>query len=341
VEVVADPIAAELAALLRSAAHPRARLARVEATVLTAREPGAMRAAKAFPPFQAMEAAMRDGYDWRVAQQMFGLFSPSRKIRASAWALDELAAAGAEAQAAAALARAAATVDPGLRPGGLRLAIVPADPSNRNLMVRNGGLSALGEAGRVGATVWPSAGNLGRLGPALVRAFALGVRWAATGAAKRYTLADALAAEGLAAALVAELFPALPAPWLAAHVAPAEWPADLRAVAALYGAGDYSRVPANSYGRSEWRALPDPPAGAPLDAEELAYAEEVVGAASAADDPRAIAAHLFGDAIIAEQGHPQAGLPPYAGFEVAYRLVLRAGVRPGAALGAPTAAVLG
>lgn len=339
-EVQADPIAQELAELLASTEHARAKLAQVEAAVLTPPRSGSAQAQRSFPPFLVMQAAMRDGYDWRVAQQMYGLFSPSRKVRASVWAIERLREADAWGRAAGELARAAALVGRALRPTSLRLALVPADPSNRNLMVRNSGLSVFGEPGRLGATVWPGAGNLARLGPALVRGLALSVRWAASGAAARYTLADALAAEGLAAALVAAAFPAAPEPWLLAHAAPAGWADDLRAAAGLYGLPDYRRVPANTYGRNEWRDVDPPPPAAPLDAEELAYAEELAAAALAADDPRAIAAHLYGDVIVAEQGHLQVGLPPYAGFEVAYRLVRRAGLAPGAALGLETAAVL-
>jgi len=45
------------------------------------------------------------------------------------------------------------------------------------------------------------------------------------------------------------------------------------------------------------------------------------GAALGATAPGVIAAYLYGDALTAPQGHPTAGLPPYAGFEVGYRLV--------------------
>lgn len=207
-------------------------------------------------------------------------------------------------------------------------------------MQRNAGLSVFGGGDGLAAEVWPSAGNLARLGPALARGLALAARWAASGAERSYTLRDALAAEGLAAALVGQLFPELPAPWLVAHAAPPSWPADLQAVAELYGAASYARVPANNYGQSEWRDLAPPPAAAPLDAEELAYAEHVLAGALYASDPRTIAAHLYGDAIIAEQGHPQAGLPPYAGFELAYRLVLRAGAPLSSATGMPSAALV-
>jgi uncharacterized protein YjaZ len=339
-EITHSAMAATLEQLLRSTSHPRERLARASTTILTPLGPGQRSQAQSFRPAHVMEAVMRDGYDLHAAQQVYGLFSPSRKIRASAWALDRLRDERVFEQAGVLLSRAGDAINKALRPASLQLMIIPADPSNRNLMIRNAGLSVSGGAGSLAATVWPSAGNLARLGAALVRGFALGVRWSATNAARRYTLADALAAEGLAAALVSELVPGCPAPWLIAHVAPASWPGDLQAIAEIYGVSAYQRVPANTYGRSDWHDLAAPPAAAPLDDEELAYAEEVIAGALGADDPRTIAAHLYGDAIAAEQGHPQAGLPPYAGFEVAYRLVRRSGQPADAALGLPTSTVL-
>ncbi len=339
-EIVADPWVATLEELLQSAARPRERFEQARASFLVPPAPGDHSRAQEFPPFQVMAAALRDGYDLRVAQQVYGLFSPSRKIRASAWAIERLRAERAFEQAAELLARAAELLGRQHCPATLRLALIAADPSNRNLMLRNAGLSVFGGGDGLAAEVWPSAGNLARLGPALARGLALAARWAANGAEHSYTLRDALAAEGIAAALVAELFPDLPAPWLVAHTAPPSWPIDLQAIAELYGAASYARVPANNYGYSELRDLALPPEAAPLDSEELAYAEHVLAGAIGAGDPRAIAAHLYGDTIIAEQGHPQAGLPPYAGFELAYRLVLRAGIPFGTALGMPSAALV-
>lgn len=339
-EIVPDAWVATLEELLQSAAHPRERFELARASFLAPPAPGDHSRAQEFPPYQVMAAALRDGYDLRVAQQVYGLFSPSRKIRASAWAIEQLRAARAYERAAELLARAAELLGGAHCPATLRLALVPADPSNRNLMQRNAGLSVFGGGDALAAEVWPSPSNLARLGPALARGLALAARWAASGAERTYTLRDALAAEGLAAALVARLFPDIAAPWLVAHAPPPSWPADLQAVAELYGAASYARVPANNYGQSEWRNLAPPPEAAPLEAEELAYAEHVLAGAIRSGDPRTIAAHLYGDAIIAEQGHPQAGLPPYAGFELAYRLVLRAGIPLNVALAAPSAALV-
>lgn len=57
-----------------------------------------------------------------------------------------------------------------------------------------------------------------------------------------------------------------------------------------------------------------------LDAEELAYAAEVIAPALQDRDARSIAANLYGDEILAFQGHEGVGLPPFAGFAVAAAL---------------------
>lgn len=49
-------------------------------------------------------------------------------------------------------------------------------------------------------------------------------------------------------------------------------------------------------------------------------------------DARIIAAHLYGDLVVAAQGHQTVGLPPYAGFEIAHRLVQSYLQRTGASL---------
>ncbi|GAB4126533.1 MAG: hypothetical protein Fur005_41260 [Roseiflexaceae bacterium] len=317
-EITLDPTARAIAELLCSTDHPRERLAQAQ-DLLRPPVAGQPRYGAGFSPFEVMEAAMRDGYDWRAAQQVFGLFSPARKIRASVWALEQFAMQQVEQRARAALLAAAQVLEPAWRPKRILLAILPADPSNRNLMIRNSGMSSFGEAERVCLTFWPSPGNLARFEAVLVRAFALGCYWAATNAAEHYRLADALHAEGYAANIVAACYPQIEAPWLVAHTAPPVWAAELAAVAALYGVANYAQVPANLYGRSEERLLPFPPIALPLDPEEFAYSQAILADHATSNDARVIAACLYGDAIIAEQGHPQFGLSPYAGLEVAYR----------------------
>ncbi|MCI0711199.1 MAG: hypothetical protein L0154_13660, partial [Chloroflexi bacterium] len=55
----------------------------------------------------------------------------------------------------------------------------------------------------------------------------------------------------------------------------------------------------------------------PMDAETRDYAIDLIAAGLAETNPNRIAACLYGDEIVAEQGHEGIGLPPYAGFEVA------------------------
>jgi uncharacterized protein YjaZ len=82
-----------------------------------------------------------------------------------------------------------------------------------------------------------------------------------------------------------------------------------------------------------------------LDTDELEYALAVIGGALDISDARLIAAHLYGDELLAAQGHPTVGLPPFAGFEVGYRLVQayleHTGESLPEAIGKPTGAILG
>ena len=83
----------------------------------------------------------------------------------------------------------------------------------------------------------------------------------------------------------------------------------------------YDDVLVNVYGMTAQVGSARPPGAQPLDAEELAYAREVIGGALNRSDARLTAAHLYGDELLAAQGHPTVGLPPFAGFEAGYRLV--------------------
>lgn len=325
-EIRSHPGNSILADLLCSQAKPRQRFELAKAQVIGgpafAESNAALAKAKTTPPSAVMEAVLRDGYDYLVAQQLFGLFSPARKVGASEWALAQFRVNDTLRRITGALARAANELDRSDMPATLNVLLVPADPSNRNLMIRNSGLSTFGAAvGYLAITVWPSVGNLARLPAAAARAFALGLLWRAGRADTHYSLADALAAEGQAAALLGRLFPEYQTPWLTAHVAPPDWDADLAHIAALYGVECYDAVPANIYGGSDVAVEP-PPHSVVLDAEERYYAQELLAAAQTATDPRTIAAHLYGDAIASSQGHAQAGLPAYAGFEIAFRSYL-------------------
>ncbi len=296
--------------------------------------------------YAVMQAARQDGYDVMMAQQMWGLFDPGRKLEASEWAFDRLASADALAMARSWLH---ACADALPAPAGLsRVACVllPADPANWNLMAMNHGLSAFGGVpGYLLAEVWPSRGNMARLRPALARVFAHNVRRAWAPPAGEATLGDILVLESLAAAFVAAVCPdARVEPWLVPFHQADDWPDALAAVARLYGVAAFDAIGFNVYGARYASGLPWPPQARPLAADELAYAREVIGAALETTIPSRIAAYLYGDELVGAHGHPTVGLPPYAGFEVGYHLArdyLRRTSRSVAqAMATPSAAIL-
>jgi len=273
--------------------------------------------------YAVMQAARQDGYDVMMAQQMWGLFDPGRKPEASEWAFDRLACADALAIVRSWL-HACADVLPA--PAGLSrvaCALLPADPANWNLMAMNHGLSAFGGVpGYLLAEVWPSAGNMARLRPAIARVFAHNVRWAYAPPAGEATLGDIVVLEGLAAAFVAAVCPdAWVEPWLVAFRAADDWPEDLAAVARLYDVAAFDEIGFNVYGARYAAGLPWSPPARPLAVDELAYARDVIGAALETTIPSRIAAYLYGDEVVGAHGHPTVGLPPYAGFEVGYHLM--------------------
>jgi uncharacterized protein YjaZ len=189
-------------------------------------------------------------------------------------------------------------------------------------MITAHGLSCFGGVpGYLAVRVWPSRGNLARLGPALARVFAHNLRWANAPHNEPATLGDFLLLEGLAAAFAAEIFPELDAPWLVAFRAPDDWNAALQAVADIYAVPRYDDLLVNVYGATAPVGAERPPRALRLDTDELEYAHAVIGGALDISDARLIAAHLYGDELLAAQGHPTVGLPPFAGFEVGYRLV--------------------
>ena len=92
-------------------------------------------------------------------------------------------------------------------------------------------------------------------------------------------------------------------------------------IAGFVGKESYDQITTNVYGsRLPATMFQAPPAQA-MTPEEVSYAQEIVGAALEVTDPWRIAAYLYGDELVGQQGHPMVGLPAYAGFEVGYRLV--------------------
>lgn len=324
--------------------RPRERFARAQAPLygpggLVARL-GLAQRVRDQPLFAVMEAAQIDGYDAVFGKQVWGLFNPARDLAATRWLFDRYAELDVTGQAVAAL-HACAEAVPDAAPPEIALALAPADPADFQLLLTGHGLSGIGGAGWCLLRLWPSAGNLARLGPALARHFAHAVR-AGELAVSAPTLGDLVALEGLAACFVAERYPDLPGePWMVPFARPADDAAALAYIAGFYGVGRYEDVPTNVYGAREDPEscrVPDP---APLAADDLDYARAVIADARDERDPGVQAAYLYGDAIIARVGHPSVGLPPYAGFAVGYhaaraRLAQR-GLRAGAALALPTA----
>jgi uncharacterized protein YjaZ len=276
--------------------------------------------------FAVMEAAQHDGYEALMGQQGWGLFNPTRSREASAWAFAQYE----ESKILAQIERLVMqyVAHPTIAPHAARLLpqiecfLLPGDPANRTFMAFNQGLSCMG--GRPGyllIRVWPSPGNLARIGPVLARLVAQNVRQAALAMSGLLTLGDWLILEGLAASFVERVAPSDIPPWLVAFAKPADWEQALAHVAGFYQLPSYDQLEVNVYGSRFAVGAERLPQACALDRDELGYATEVLGAALSVADATTIAAYMYGDAIVAAQGHPTVGLPPYAGFEVGYHLI--------------------
>jgi uncharacterized protein YjaZ len=272
--------------------------------------------------FDVMAAAAVDGSTVMMAQQMWGLFNPRRKQEASEWAFEQMIEADILNAARAALGR----FDQLIEPAGLariECFILPADPANRALMISNHGLSGFGGSpGYILVQMWPSRGNLARFGAALARLFMHNARWFHTPRKKNATLGDFLVLEGLSSALVSHFYPkSEPHPWLTPFRKPDDWDAALDHLARIYKVKSFSEIMINIYGMSQEMGQPRVPQAARLAASEIDYARRIISRSLQSTDARVIAAHLYGDEIVAAQGHQTVGLPPYAGFEAAHHMV--------------------
>ena len=267
-------------------------------------------------------AARLDGATIAEAQQFFGAFNPTRRRDLSTW---QFAALNASRVAEVVAGHATATLDL-LDPGGVQrvnIWVFPADHANAHTMLRLFGVEAWGDSpGGVAVQLWPSPGNIARLGPVVTRAVALGMRTTFAWPTDRPpTLADHLAREGLATLAVATRFPNLPNPWAAPFTAAPDWDDVLATIAATAGIATYAALPVNVYGvvaPAGDNRLPTP---VPPYTDESAYARAVLAADLQETDPSRIAAHLYGDAIVAMNGHPPVGMSPFAGIAAAHALV--------------------
>jgi hypothetical protein len=126
--------------------------------------------------------------------------------------------------------------------------------------------------------------------------------------------------EGLAALHVEATFPGLSVPpWAVTFTAPSGWEKELQHVANLHGFAQYSDLITNVFGHRESVGDVRPPKPESMDAETLAYAIEVIRPLSPSNDPRVIASSMYGDTLVAPQGHPTVGMHAFAGFEVAWQ----------------------
>jgi uncharacterized protein YjaZ len=273
--------------------------------------------------FDILAAVLRDGYAAAFGQQVWGLFDPRRTLEASAWQFERFAAVAVVDRARYLLDEYAAELSDTAPMSEVTLTLLPIDPANPFDLVADHGLSCYAAApGVILLALWPSDGNIARLGPALARALVQNLAY--SGAPPPRTLADVLLLEGHAAAFAGRHLPDDPTPWLAPFRAPPDHQDTLAHAARLLGLGDYAALRANVFGAEVTRADVVAPTAAPLDDNERGYAWQVIEPMLEVTDARTIAAHLYGDELVAAQGHPSAGLAAYAGFEIGYGMAQRA-----------------
>jgi len=284
--------------------------------------------------FYVMQAAQRDGVHVLAMQQGWGLFNPTRNRNVSAWQFEQFAQKDVAARIHEILTALCEQLPDSLLPPTLNCYLFPTDPANKPLMINNHGLSGFGfSPGHLFVQLWPSDGNLARLRPLLARLLIHTIRPLPLETTQ--TLADWLAIEGLAANFI---MTTLPKPdrmswyeWLKLGQKswrdwlnpPADWPETLAQIAAIYGLSSFDDLVVNVYSSMQPIGSDRPPTVDPLSAEEREYARDVIRDGLGETDPNQIAAYLYGDEIVAEQGHQGVGLPPYAGFEVAHDMVER------------------
>lgn len=271
--------------------------------------------------WEVCQAAMTDGA-LVSGKQAGGLFNPTRKREFSDWEFEQWLDFNLLASVEKHLQFILGQLADFELPSKFACLVLPSDPTSFDYILGCNGLSCFsGAPGFITLRMLPCTGNMARLGAILTRAIVQNLRWNLQ-PGQPLTLADYLVMEGLAAHFAAILYPNTPGyPWLFPFERPADWRAILARIASFYGVADYAQVPTNYFGGKEDAANFKPNLLAPMESEELIYAQEIINQALSSTAPQTIAAHLYGDEILARQGHPTVGLPLYAGFEVGYRLV--------------------
>ncbi|MGB1249227.1 MAG: DUF2268 domain-containing putative Zn-dependent protease [Candidatus Promineifilaceae bacterium] len=267
--------------------------------------------------YAVMEAAQTDGFVTLNHQQAWGTFNPSRKRHVSAYQFEQHRKLDTLNWLAERVTYYAACLE---LDHDVQVFLMPADNANRNVMIDSLGVSGFaGVRGYLGVRLWPTVANLLRLDKLLARLLFLQSRVAKSHLNR---LRDWLTLEGDAARFVAQQFPDELFPWAVTWQKSADYDAALAKIATLRGIDVYDHMLTNIFGAVVPIGSKRPPQIEPMDAETFAYAEEVIREALDETDPIQIAAHLYGDELVARQGYPTAGLPAYAGYEVAYRWVL-------------------
>ena len=259
--------------------------------------------------FKVMQAGALGGYSVASAQQGWGLFNPTRTLAASQWTFARFR----EEAILIRIRDALEAVTPPLSKTHLNtldVFLLPGDPANRTFMLRSHGLSVFGGVpGLLLVQLWPSEGNLARLESLLLRSLFH------TTAEPPSTLGNVLELEKRVAEMAEQHYPAVSVPRLLAFTAPKNWQADLAHAARLCGADAYDDVRANIYG-ADGSSIAPLPVPVPLSAEEIEYARAVLKEGSAEAQASRIAAYLYGDEVVAPQGHAGVGMPLFGGLTV-------------------------
>jgi len=303
-----------------SRAHPRDLFAGVSDTLLA--EDGFLRHVQMTAVTDQTRDVLQAAYpEPVVGSQAYGLFNPIRSRDGSDWIFARFRAADVLGRVQTALNRLLTHVDYPM--ATLDCLLFPVNTASAIQMKVYHGLYVLaGAPGYLQVLIWPTQANLARLDAVLAYGLAVNVRAARFGL---HTLADWLAATGLAANWVAELYPAMPLPWLINYQSPPGWDSEMRRLADLHNAPDFDSIVTNIYGNMGVFADVIAPDVAALDPDDLEYShmlfDEALKSRPAITQAATIAAYLYGDDFVKRQGHPAIGLTALAGLEVAYHYV--------------------
>ncbi|MXQ55223.1 hypothetical protein GSM42_16180 [Shimazuella sp. KC615] len=277
-----------------------------------------------YQDFDILSIVRSDGIDILEGQQQYGLFNPTRNKEATKWCFNESERLQLTKQIGNMLENMSKVFPSSLLPEKLVVVILPADCANGQLMMLGSGLSCYGRTpGYLYLRIWPTIGNMERLGMVIARSFIHGIRRRIRKSETAITLGEAIIMEGLAASFVQDMFPDVEHPELAAFIPPNDWGEALSRIARYYGKKRYDDIMFNIYGtliRAGDMCLPEV---VPLSNEEIDFVKELVISRVNRSEANLVAAHLYGDLLVSAQGYPTYGIPHLAGFGVGFQIVRR------------------